>query len=98
MKALISPLAKLDLIEAKNYNKNIRTELAKDFLEEIKRAKQFISENPYANDISYKNVRMYLLKKFPYHLHYILNENKKHIVIIAIEFGKRGDLNFSHRI
>lgn len=98
MKTVLSPLAKLDLIDAKNYYKNIRPDLAKEFLNEVESAKKYISEHPLSNDISYEVVRMHLLKKFPYHLHYILDENKNQIVILAVEFGKRGDLDFSHRI
>lgn len=65
MKTVLSPFAKLDLLDAKIYYKNIRPELAKDFLNEVKSAKQYISENPLSNDISYGLVRMQLLKKFP---------------------------------
>lgn len=31
-------------------------------------------------------------------LHYIINEDKKQIVVLAIIFGKKGDLDFRERI
>ena len=36
-----------------------------------------------AFQIKYKNVRIILLKKFPYHIHYLIDEVEKQIVILA---------------
>jgi len=40
---------------------------------------------------------MHLLKQFPYHLHYFLDEEQNQIVVIAVEFAKRENLDFSER-
>lgn len=98
VKVLLTGLSQQDLKTARNYYKEISPNLAKAFLERIKEAKIFISENPLGNDISYKNVRTHLLKQFPYHVHYLIDESNCIIFIIAIEFAKRENVDFSERI
>lgn len=89
--------AKQDIKNAKDYYKNISSNLAKQFLERIKEAKDFISESPNVNDTMYRDIKMHLMKQFPYHLHYYFDEKIDLIVIIAIEFAKRENLDFSDR-
>ncbi|MFY7811976.1 MAG: type II toxin-antitoxin system RelE/ParE family toxin [Flavobacterium sp.] len=91
------PFAKIDLKEAVKYYKAISPSLAKDFLLRIREAKKFISLSPYGDDIVYKNIRIHNLKQFPYQIHYYIDENKKQIVILAIIFSKRKNLDFSDR-
>jgi plasmid stabilization system protein ParE len=89
--------AKDDLKKAVNYYKGISSKLAKDFLARISEGKKFISQNPYADDVMYKNFRMHNIRQFPYHIHYQIFEDKKQVLIIAIEFSKRENLDFSNR-
>ena len=71
--------------------------LAGAFISRIREGKNYISQNPLGDDIMYKEIRMHFIKQFPYHIHYYIDQNKKQIVIIAIEFSKREDLDFSNR-
>lgn len=87
-KVVYIALAKDDLKKALNYYKGISPKLAKDFLARIAEGKKFISQNPYADDVMYKNFRMHYIKQFPYHIHYQILEDKKHVLIIAVEFSK----------
>lgn len=96
-KIVITNLAKDDGKKARDYYKNISSNFAKQFLERMKDAKSFIIENPNANDVIYQVIRMHLIKQFPYHLHYLLDEKNDLIVIIAVEFAKRENLDFSER-
>ena len=96
-KVVLTEPAKQDIKNAKDYYKNISVNLGKLFLERIKEARLFISENPNANDTLYRDIKMHLIKQFPYHLHYYFNEKINLIVIIAIEFAKRENLDFSER-
>lgn len=96
-KVIITDLAKKDIKKAKDYYKNINFNLAKQFLLRIRESKLFISESPNANDVIYEDVRMHLIKQFPYHLHYFLDEDRDVIVVIAVEFAKRENLDFSDR-
>lgn len=96
-RVVLTEPAKQDIKNAKDYYKNISSNLAKLFLERIKEARLFISENPNANDTMYRDIKMHLIKQFPYHLHYYIDEKIDLIVIIAIEFAKKENLDFSDR-
>jgi plasmid stabilization system protein ParE len=97
LKVVLTPFAKLDLKIATDYYKEISKVLAKRFLNQVKAGKNFISKNPLAVDVVYSDIRMHLLKKFPYHLHYYIDETKNQIVILAIEFAKKENLDVAHR-
>ena len=96
-KVVITDLAKADIKKAKKYYRNISANLAKQFVLRIRESKSFISESPNANDVIYQDIRMHLIKQFPYHLHYFLDEDRDVIVVIAVEFAKRENLDFSDR-
>ncbi|WP_166923648.1 type II toxin-antitoxin system RelE/ParE family toxin [Flavobacterium poyangense] len=91
------PAAKDDLKKAINYYKNISSKLAKDFIARIVEGKNYITQNPYGDDINYKEIRMHTIRQFPYHIHYLILENINQILILAIEFSKRENLDFSTR-
>jgi plasmid stabilization system protein ParE len=91
------PYAKEDLHNATNYYKAISPNLAKDFLFRIREAKIYIALNPEGDDVMYQDIRMHNLYQFPYHIHYYVDHNKKQIVILAVEFSKRENLNFTSR-
>lgn len=96
-KVVITDFAKVDIKKAKEYYNDINANLAKQFLIRIRETKSYISENPNGNDVIYQDVKMHLIKQFPYHLHYFLDEERTQIVVIAVQFGKRENLDFSER-
>ena len=96
-KIVITTFAKKDILKGKIYYKEINIILAKQFLARIKEAKNYISENPLANDVMYRSVRLHFIKQFPYHIHYLVNQEKQEIVIIAVEFAKQGNLDFPEK-
>ena len=96
-KVVYIPLAKVDLKKAVAYYKDISPKLANDFIFRIREGKQYISQNPQGDDIMYKEIRMHNIRQFPYHIHYQILKDKKQILILAIEFSKRNNLDFSHR-
>lgn len=88
-----------DLLEASIYYADISINLANRFLDEFHVAREFISEFPYSNDVMFgENIRFHLLKNFPYHIHYLIDEDRKQIVVLAVIFAKKGSLDFSERI
>jgi plasmid stabilization system protein ParE len=91
------PFVKEDLQNAVDYYKNISPKLAKEFLFRIKEAKNYIYNNPEADDIMYKEIRMHSLYQFPYHIHYFVDNKNEQIVVLAVAFSKREDLNFIRR-
>ena len=90
-------LAKEDLQNATNYFKAISSKLAKEFIARIREAIKYIALNPEGDDVMYLDIRMHNLHQFPYHIHYFIDYENKQIVILAIEFSKRNNLNFSGR-
>lgn len=78
------PTVKADVIEAVKHYKTISPDLAKQFLFRLREAKDYIARSPLGFQIKYNYVRTLLLRQFPYHIHYLIDDVKKQIVIIAI--------------
>jgi plasmid stabilization system protein ParE len=91
-------LVKNDLKSAISYYHKISPKLSKRFIDEIEVGKNFISEFPFANDIAYDEIRLHLICIFPYHIHYFIDALENKVVILAICFGKKEDLDFSKRM
>jgi plasmid stabilization system protein ParE len=91
------PLVRIDILEALDYYKKINPDLAKQFLFRIREAKELIALSPLGFQIKYKNVRTLLLKQFPYHIHFLIDETKEQIVILAIIHAFRNPIDFSNR-
>ena len=91
------PAVRADIINAVNYYKKISPKLAKQFLFRIKEAKISIKRSPLAFEIKYKKVRTFMLKQFPFHIHYIIDDNQKQIIILAIIHAYRNPEDYSIR-
>lgn len=96
-KFVYRPFVKEDLQKATAYYKAISSNLAKDFLFRIKEAKKYIALNPEGDDVMYQDIRMHNLYQFPYQIHYYIDHKNKLIIILAVEFSKRDNLNFTSR-
>ncbi len=91
------PAVRLDIINATDYYKNINPELAKQFLFRIREAKAYIARSPLGFQIKYNQIRTLLLKQFPYHIHYLIDDSKKQIIILAIIHAYRNPQDYSNR-
>ena len=91
------PAVKSDIIEAVNYYKGISPNLAQQFIYRIREAKKYLEKYPFGFEIKYKNVRTLLLKQFPYHIHYIVDEENSKIIILAIIHAYRNPTDYSIR-
>jgi hypothetical protein len=91
------PTVRVDIIEAVSYYKVISPKLAKQFLFRIREAKVYIQRSPLAFEVKYKNVRTLLLKQFPFHIHYIIDDSQKQIIILAIVHAYRNPTDYSIR-
>lgn len=91
------PKVRADIIEATSYYKNINPVLASQFLTRIREAKTAIEQNPFGFEIRYKGVRTYLLKQFPYHLHYFVDDANKRIAVLAIIHAHKNPKDYSNR-
>ena len=86
-----------DIINATDYYKNINPELAKQFLFRIREAKAYIARSPLGFQIKYKEVRTLLLKQFPYHIHYLIDDTQKQIIILAVIHAYKNPTDYSNK-
>jgi plasmid stabilization system protein ParE len=91
------PAVTFDIEDVVDYYKSINPELAIAFLDRIDEAKKHIADFPLAFQIKYKNVRTVLLEQFPYHIHYIVDDSKKQIVVLAVIHAYRNPKDYSNR-
>jgi plasmid stabilization system protein ParE len=91
------PAVTFDIEDVVDYYKSINPELAIAFLDRIDEAKKYIADFPLAFQIKYKNVRTVLLEQFPYHIHYIVDDSKKQIVVLAVIHAYRNPKDYSNR-
>lgn len=91
------PAVRTDIIEATDYYKKINPELAKQFLFRIREAKAYIARSPLGFQIKYNQVRTLLLRQFPYHIHYLINDTQKVIAILAIIHAYKNPKDYSNR-
>ena len=91
------PGVKTDIINAIEYYKTISPEFPKQFLFRIREAKIFIERVPLGFQVKYNKARTVLLKQFPYHIHYLIDDNKKQIVILAIIHAYKNPQDYSGR-
>lgn len=96
-KIVNSPSVKTDVEKAVYYYRNISPVLAKQFIERIREAKIYIEQIPLGFQEKYKNVRTLLLKQFPYHIHYIIDDTNAQIIILAIIHAYQKPTDFSKR-
>ncbi|QXP83101.1 type II toxin-antitoxin system RelE/ParE family toxin [Methylococcus sp. ANG] len=87
MKVVFSKYAVQELNDAVSYYELQYEGLGRRFREEVKKAIRRMSEYPKAWSVERKDVRKYLLHKFPYKLLYSIEED--HLFVIAIAHQHR---------
>ncbi|GBD98613.1 plasmid stabilization system protein [bacterium BMS3Abin07] len=78
-KVIVRPEAEDDLKEAFSWYEDKRKGLGYDFL--------FVNRNPEIHPMEYKGTRKHVIKRFPYKIIYLVEEEK--IIILAVIHGKR---------
>lgn len=73
-------------------------ELSKEFYKNLLFGLNSILSNPNAYQLIFKNVRRYLIKKFPYSIVYKLYKRKSLIVIASIYHNKRNPNVWKRRL
>lgn len=96
MKFIYRPSVKTDLFEAIDYYKIISPHLATQFIKRIRETKNLIAKNPLAFSVKYNNTRTALLRQFPYHIHFAINE-KNEIIVYAIICAYKNPKDYSDR-
>jgi plasmid stabilization system protein ParE len=86
-----------DIIDAIEYYSTINPVLAKQFIMRVREAKNYLSASPLVFEIKYKEVRTLLLKQFPYHIHYIVDESNEQVIVLAIIHAYKNPRDYSIR-
>lgn len=97
MKVAFHSAAAEELAAAAEWYEVARVGLGNDFLHEVHRAVAAISESPttWPVAIRKRNVRKFLLARFPYSIHYVLREDE--IRVLAVAHGSRRPGYWRHR-
>ena len=76
-----------------DHYKMISAALANTFLDRLEETKEYVVNYPLAFQIKYKNVRTILIKQFPYHIHYIVDEKRQQLIILAVIHAYKNQMN-----
>jgi len=82
-KVIISPLAKQDIKDAAHWYNDKQAGLGKRFTNHIRLKLDSLKKNPYIAANRYDEVRTAVLDTFPFMAHYIIDEDKKMIILLA---------------
>jgi plasmid stabilization system protein ParE len=91
-KLIILPPATEDIREAAKWYEAKRPGLEKKFTAEIREKVVFIRQNPTSSIVRYDNVRTSVLNIFPYMIHYVIDEDNRAIIIIAMLHTSRNPI------
>lgn len=79
------------------YYSKINDSLPLQFLNRLDEIHNILSRNPFF-EIKYKNVRTLSLKQFPYLTHFIVNEDSKEVIILAIAYARENQVYYDTRL
>jgi len=88
--------AQQDIEKAIIYYKDIKIQLAKNFLIELKATRKYIQKHPKKIQIRYAEIRVAFLKRFPFGVHFRLED--KTITIISVLHTSQDDEKWKERI
>lgn len=86
-RVIVRPETEDDLKEAYTWYEDKRIGLGYDFLLQVDAGLNFIARNPTSHPIEYKGTRKHLVKRFPYKIIYLV-ENER-IIVLAVIHGRR---------
>lgn len=95
-KVIIRPESENDLKEAFSWYEDKRLGLGYDFLLQVDVGLRFIERNPEIHPIEYKGIRKHIIKRFPYKIIYLVEE--ENIIVLAVIHGKRSPDLIKERI
>ncbi|WP_209328778.1 type II toxin-antitoxin system RelE/ParE family toxin [Lunatimonas salinarum] len=81
--------ARLDIKEIIAWYNEEKPELGKRFYESLKSRLNYIRKYPLHCQVGYRDVRNILVDKFPYQVHYRIEELEKSIIVFAVTHTSR---------
>ena len=73
-----------DIEEAVDYYNKQQSGLGNKFIADIEKTLASIKRNPFHASVKYDNIRCAGLKKFPFAIHYSIEEDIKRTIIVAV--------------
>lgn len=80
----IAEAAENDIREAFIYYADQKDNLGSTFENQVKKAVDSIQSNPLKTQVRYQDTRVFLLNKFPFGIHFQVNEAEQAILIVAV--------------
>ena len=81
---IFSPVAIDDLEQAVDYYEEKQTGMGKRFATQLQLTLNTIKRNPFFATVRYDDIRCASIKKFPYLVHYHINQDELLVTIIAV--------------
>ena len=79
-----SPFALDDIEQAMGYYNQLQPGLSKRFTQQLQQSLTAIKRNPFFASVRYDNIRCAQVKKFPYLVHYHIDEKQGVVTILAV--------------
>jgi len=79
---IINPFAEEDLKEAKKWYNSQLDNLGDDFLKEVGKTISYIKENPFQFQKARKQIRMAVVKRFPYSIYFVVNNQTVNVFAV----------------
>ena len=96
-KIKVLPEARLDIRDSIDWYDEQKAGLGKLFYKAVKSRLAYVQNNPLHYQISYRNVRNAVVSKFPYQVHYRIEEDSKSIIIFAVTHTSRDPQSWKKR-
>jgi len=93
---IIRPEAEADMAQGFDWYEERRAGLGEEFLQEIRARLSLIEENPLRHATVYKTARQTLVRRFPYKVFYVFEEDR--IEVLAVAHAKRDPKFWQKRI
>jgi plasmid stabilization system protein ParE len=95
-KLIIRPEAELDIQDAFEWYEAQTSGLGSEFIRAVDAGLSSIGRNPLAYQVIYKQVRQILIRRFPYRILYVFDQNL--ITVIACFHSKRDPKSWEERL
>lgn len=80
----IDEAAEEDIRDAYLWYRDQKNSLGNRFEEHVSKAVNSIRSNPLKTQVRYGDIRVFFLQKFPYGIHFQVDQNMKSILIVAV--------------
>ena len=77
-------IAKKDMSEAKKWYEKNQTGLGEELKQNVNAAIEFAGQNPYHFQKRYKEFRLLSVKRFPYIVYFLIDEEREMVIIFGI--------------